>query len=183
MLNALLSNKHTQPLIACLVALYFFYAVVWLGPACELKGRLLDPIRPLICYWRLDRSWALFSPTIRNVNYHTCVTITFEDGTKVIWQLPRMDRLNMSDRLRWDKWRKLDVDSLPWDKYYKGLWPDFARYIGRKFYNPSDKPVSLELNLFFTDVAPPPKQPIESFPWHNKHSTVFIYRYAPEDFQ
>src|SRR6516164_7758405 len=135
-MNALLGNKATQPLIACLVALYFFYAVVWLCPACEFKRRLLAPVNHLFFYWRLDRSWALFSPTIRTINYHTGVTVTFEDGTKVIWELPRMDRLNMWERLRWDKWRKLDVDSLPWDIFYKDFWPDFARYVGRKYYNP-----------------------------------------------
>ncbi|HEY9786731.1 MAG TPA: hypothetical protein V6D17_15115, partial [Candidatus Obscuribacterales bacterium] len=65
-----------------------------------------------------------------------------------------MDQLNCFDKWRLEKYRKWGIDSLPWTPY-KAYWPDFARYVGRQYYNANNKPVSLVLNLHWVEIPRP----------------------------
>ena len=99
-----------------------------------------------------------------------------------------MSRLNYFERFRDEKFRKLCVDSLPWPDY-KEFWPDFAKYMGRKFYNKANKPVSLSLQLFWIDIPKPDSRkdgsivPVSALPEHTNINTVLFYRYSGADLQ
>ena len=97
----------------------------------------------------------------------------------MIWEPPRMSQLTMVQRFRDEKWRKLTVDSLPWP-HFQQFSPDFARYLGRKYYNPANKPVALSLNLWWVNTPPGISQ--IALPLHTNHTWVFEYRFSPEDF-
>jgi hypothetical protein len=102
----------------------------------------------------------------------------------MIWQLPRMDKLNLIDRFRYEKFRKWDVDSLPWPDY-KNFWPDFARYSGRLYYCPENKPVQLTLHIFWNDIPRPSDKLTDrsDLPQHTKLQTQFTYFYTDKDFE
>lgn len=168
--------------LSSLICLYLFIQIAWLCPDSKPRSAIIEPVKLFWHFWGLDQSWKLFSPEIKNINFHTVAIITFADGMKLNWELPRMKRLNYLERFRDEKYRKWCVDSLPWPDY-KEFWPDFARYAGRKFYRPDNKPVSLSLVLFWIEIPSPEGKivPVANLPEHTKMNTVFYYRYKPED--
>jgi hypothetical protein len=172
-------------IISIFICLYLFYSVTWVSPDCGLKARILEPVRIFWNFWRLDQNWNLYSPVIRDINFHLSAIITFEDGTKMIWQLPTMGRYSLIDRYRMERFRKWGNDVLPWKDKYKEFWPDFARYVGRLFYRPNNKPTKISLHLFRCEL-PPPKEPIPDrfeLPKHWRFETKFTYLYTAKDFQ
>jgi len=183
---ALGPNKILEPLLSVLIAVYLFFTIGWLSPESETRTRILEPVRQFWLFWGLDQNWRLFSPVIKDINFHTMAVLTFEDGYRLSWELPRSKRLDYFERFRDEKYRKWCVDSLPWPAY-KEFWPDFARYAGRKFYTQSNKPVSLSLQLYWIEIPKPVVDakgailPVSALPEHTKMSTVFYYRYKPED--
>ena len=179
----LLAKRKWHIIMSIPIAVYFFCTLVFLSPKTEWRDRLVDRITPFWNYWRLDQNWALFSPVIRDINYHSSAIITFQDGTKTIWDLPRMNKLYMETEYRDEKWRKWSGDSVPWPSY-KEYWPDLARYIGRKFYNPTNKPVAIVLGLYWVNIPPPAvNQPQGELPYHSFYNRVFSYRYTAEEFK
>jgi len=165
------------------ITVYLFFTVTWLSPESPTRTRILEPIKQFWLFWGLDQNWRLFSPVIKDINFHTMAVMTFEDGYRMSWELPRMKRLNFVERFRDEKYRKWCVDSLPWPDY-KEFWPDFARYAGRKFYNKDNKPVSISLQLFWIEIPKPDDKsfvPVASLPEHTKMNTVLYYRYRSED--
>lgn len=169
-------------LLSSTIALYLGVQIAWLMPESLARTAVISPIKQLWQFWGLDQNWRLFSPEIKNINFHTVAVITYADGMKLNWELPRMKRLNYWERFRDEKYRKWCVDSLPWPDY-KEFWPDFARYAGRKFYKADNKPVSLSLVLYWIDIPKPTDKivPVAALPEHTKMNTVFYYRYKPED--
>ena len=61
----------------------------------------------------LDQNWRLFSPHLSELNMHMTNVLTFEDGTKMAWDFPRMERLSQFGRFKDEKFRKWAVDCLP----------------------------------------------------------------------
>ncbi len=85
----LFDNRVVQAVLAVLTALYFFLVIASLSPKTEWSKRVNDSVEDVWNYLRLDQNWALFSPEIRAINYHTTAVVTFTDGTRMIWELPR----------------------------------------------------------------------------------------------
>ena len=131
----------------------------------------------------MDQNWRLFSPHLSEHNMHMTDVLTFEDGTKMAWDFPRMERLSQFNRFKDEKFRKWAVDCLPTDKY-KEFYPDVARFLGRKFYNPENKPVALAMSMWWADIPPPSanKGP-DDLPPQSKYCPRFEYRYVPGDFE
>ncbi len=185
-INHKLSNKTSgrELFISLFICTYLFYLIAWLSPENETRKRIIEPINTAWLFFGLDQNWRLFSPEIKDINFHTLAILTFEDGSKKIWELPRMKRLDFWQRFKDEKFRKWSIDSLPWPDY-KEFHPDFAVYVGKKFYNPSNKPVSLSLQLFWTDIPDPEKHftKVENLPEHTRMNNVFFYRFKEGDLQ
>ena len=190
---ALSQNKISEVCLSILTVTYLFFTITWLSPESEPRTRIIAPIKQFWLFWGLEQNWRLFSPVIKDINFHTVAVLTFEDGMRLNWELPRMKRLDYVARFRDEKYRKWCVDSLPWPDY-KEFWPDFAKYIGRKFYTKTDRPVSLSLLLYWVPIPPPGKvgaapassettafTPASALPEHSRLSTVFYYQYKPGD--
>lgn len=178
----LLRNKRWQTVVSLLTIGYFVYVIAWLTPESEPRSRIIKPMEFFWNYWRLDQNWRLFSPEIRGISYHTSCRLTFEDGTNANYELPQNLRLSMAERFRTEKWRKWGIDSLPWPDY-KQFWPDFARFVGRRFYREDNKPVSMSFYLHWADMYPPADRSRSDLEYHYKISPIFMYRYTPEDFR
>jgi hypothetical protein len=170
--------------LSCVIAFYLYQAIASISPDSSLKEAITDPVKNYWNFVGLTQNWALFSPIIRNINYHAATTITFENGEILLWQLPRMDRLDLYQRFRLEKFRKWDVDSLPWPDY-KSFWPDFARCAGRLYYSPTNKPKQCSLFYEYTEIPPASDHLTDRYelPVHNKPVTVFTYFFKPEDFK
>lgn len=170
--------------ISAFLFVFLFYTVAWLCPDTPLRKVIIEPVKPFMLFWGLDQNWRLFSPVIRNINFHSEAILTMADGSRLIVELPRMEKLDMLERFRLEKYRKWSSDSLPWPDY-KEFLPDFARYIGRKHYDEANKPVSLSLNTYWIDTPALPKngeiEPLSKLPRHTKMMHVFFYEYESGD--
>ncbi len=171
-----------EVLLSVCLAGYLSLTIISLMPASEGKSRVLDLVGLWWNYWGLDQNWALFSPVIRSINYHTTAVLTFLDGTKLVWQVPRMDKLTLLDRFRYEKFRKWGVDSLPWPDY-KSFWTDTAKFVGRKFYRQENMPVCFSLQLHWIEIPKPETNFVDrnALPEHTKTNTIFSYRYLKGD--
>ncbi|HIA50827.1 MAG TPA: hypothetical protein EYN91_01885 [Candidatus Melainabacteria bacterium] len=176
--------KASEIIISLLIAVYFAFVFIWFLPESVFKSKVFSPMYTPWLYWGLNQSWSLFSPNIRQMNYYPSAIITFEDGSKALWEPPLMDKLTLVERFKREKFRKWSIDSLPWSRF-KDYWPDFARYVGRKYYNPLNKPVSLSLNLRWIEIPSPSQKFFRQaeLPPRTKFNTTFCYKYKPEDFK
>ena len=183
-LNQISAKRMGEIFLTFVSIVYICGALLWLAPDCELKNTLLKPIRVGWLFCGLKQRWALFAPVVRQFNFHTNVTLAFADGSVMNWEVPRMDRLNLFDRFRLEKFRKFGIDHLPWPEY-KECWPDFARYVGRLYYTPTDKPETLSLHLYWVNIPEPGTKGSEraNLPEHTQFHTVFTYKYSDRDFQ
>ncbi len=178
-------RPYKQVFLSLITIVYVLITAFWLAPDTELKKRIVEPVRPFWLFWHLDQSWALFSPVIRHINYHTVGLVTLKDGSKMIWELPRMDKLDVVRRFQHEKFRKWGIDSLPWPDH-KEFWPYLARYVGKRVYNKENPPVQFSLLLYWTNIPPPtPEQFVlkDKLPKHSTPNHVFTYRYTEEDFR
>ena len=176
--------KPFEVIVSVLTSVYLFYVLLWFTPDSVVKSNLFAPIYTSWLFFGLNQSWSLFSPNIRQLNYYPSAIITFEDGSKTLWEPPLMDRLSLIERFQREKFRKWSIDSLPWSRF-KDYWVDFAKYVGRQYYNEANKPVSISLNLRWI-VLPSPSEKFynqSELPHCTKFSTSFCYRYSKEDFQ
>lgn len=154
------------------------------APSAVLKQAIVNPIKTFWLFWGLEQNWALFSPIIKDINYHTVGIVTRQDGSNEIWEAPRMDKLDLLERFRQEKYRKWSIDSLPWPDH-KEFWPYIARYVGRQKYRADNPPAKFTLLLFWTKIPPP----LTSFtsrgqlPPHTSCNNVFTYEYSAEDFR
>lgn len=174
----------SEVLISVFVCLYFLTVLVWLTPESVFKSRYFSQLYNPWLFFGLSQSWALFSPNIREINYYPSAIITFQDGSKTLWEPPLMDKLTLIERFQKEKFRKWSIDSLPWPRF-DNYREDFARYVGRQVYNPANKPVSIALNLRWIEI-PKPIEPLlgqGDLPPKTKFNTTFCYLYKGEDFQ
>jgi len=172
--------------IAASVALILHFGAAMLGLlpySCEIRKRFYEPIREYRNYLNLGQDWDMFVSPLPNVNCHLACLFTFEDGTKMIWQPPRVDKRDLKDRNKVEKWRKFALEqSLCVDN--RDYWPDLARWFGRKFYIAADKPYSMSYQRWWAKIPPPcePCAPRERLPKHTDVNTVFVYKYGAGDF-
>lgn len=185
-MDAKTDNKTTifEITVSLAASIYFFFVLLWFTPDSVLRRNLFAPIYKIWMFCGLNQSWSLFSPTIRQLNYYPSAIITFEDGSKTLWEPPLMDRLSLIERFQREKFRKWSIDSLPWPRF-KDFWVDFARFVGRQYYNPVNKPVAVSLNLRWIEIPNPSEKFYRQneLPPCTKFNTSFCYLFTKEDFQ
>lgn len=181
----LLTQRKWQIIVSIPTFLYFFILLTYmLAPDVEWRSRVTSSVDFWWYFWRQDQNWNLFSPVIRNLNHHEAAIITLQDGTKTIYEMPRNTKFGLNTKMRDEWWRKWSSDSLAFVSY-RQLRPDLAKYIGRRFNNPTDPPQTFSLT-FYTYNFPPPTEKIYSqtnLPPHSSYSPVCDYEYKPEDFK
>lgn len=168
------------------VAIFSYLAItfLYLSPDTNARTILLKPIRDFWLFCGFEQSWALFAPTVRDLNFYPTAVITFQDGTKAVWEPVRMDTLNTIEQIRYEKYRKWSIDTLIW-KTFANYWPDTARYVGSLYYDPNNKPVTFALNLHWAHMQPP-VEPLVShrlLPQRDGFSNMFCYKYTDDDFK
>lgn len=177
------ASASLQLVLSAVSLFYFIYNAAITIPASPLFDSSRDPLRTLWQFWGLEQNWKLFSPEIRKINYHTVGIVTYKNGFKEIWEVPRLNKLDLGERISKDKFRKWGIDSLPWSTH-KGYWPDLARFIGRSRFTADNPPAQFSLILLWTDGNPPEAlNSRDQMPIHSKPSHVFTYNYGKDDFQ
>jgi hypothetical protein len=163
---------------------YFCGTAILLSPDSTWKSALSKTVQPVWDFCGLRQRWSMFSPRLRKKNLHTVAVVTFEDGTLMLWEAPRMERLRRWDGFRLERFRKWSADYLPWDQY-KERWPDLARSIGRLNYNAQNKPNFFALHSYSIEIPETETRELSrsNLPVHTKYDTIFTYKYSDKDFQ
>ena len=113
-------------------------------------------VRLFVPYARLTRvmqRWALFSPEPRRYVHSYFFRIRFKNGMETKWQRPYPPRWGFFARHHSSHWQKFDTASNHMED--SQLWPDLAAWIGRKFANPENPPVEIQLIRHSADIPPP----------------------------
>ncbi len=167
--------------ISFFVFAYIAIILFWSGAKFIGLSKLQEKISPYVSLFGIDQSWALFSPTIRTINLHNLAIISFADGSLKLYEWPRMDKLNILEKIKKEKYRKMFNDCLPWSDY-RVLLPAPASLLARANFNQNNPPERLLLSYFWTNI-PAPKGWINKapLPEHNQLKNYFSYQVQPED--
>lgn len=171
-------------LLSAVSVLYVAFNVVWFLPESDLRSKLVQPIKMWWQFWGLNQQWSLFSYGMSRYNQHTVMTLTFADGTMMLWEPPRVERMDLWDSFRLHRFRKWDIEYLPSERY-KEYYADLARYIARLNYNPRNKPRIFEIHFYSVEIPPVDKVFVKraQIPEHTEYSTIFVYKYTDKDCQ
>ena len=171
-------------LVVCALLFFYFYSViVWISPEGPFKNALVYPVRPLIAATGIGQSWSVFSPEVRNTNYHETAVIYFQDGSEKLYEFPRMEKLDYLTRFRREKFRKMFCDCMPWPPYTQFM-PDFARYVARANTCPGNEPIMVTLVHNWRPMPPADPQHWvnrSDLPEHTIQTPLYVYYVQPED--
>ena len=155
------SPLHKVAIWAVLSA-YFLFVFIWDSPPGPLKTVLTPLIAPFIEATSIGQGWSVFSPDVREQNYHETALITFQDGLQKLYEFPRMQKLDHWERFRSEKFRKMFYDCMPWPDHQQFL-PDFAKFIVEANTWPGNSPHTVAF-LHHSCLTPQP----EKGPWINR---------------
>ena len=169
----------------------FFLVVVgaWLldEDYISFKYNITEYTKPAMATLGWVQHWSLFSPYVRDVNYHSTALIEFTDGTSKLYEFPRtnIDQKDLLSHFGGEKKRKLFGDNMPWPGYSQ-FFPSIARYIARSNYDAANPPKLV--TVFWHQVNTPPPDPKhwvfrDQLPQHIYQSVNFVYKVEPTDFQ
>lgn len=156
-------------------------------------GLYLSPPNPvrdaigtqLVTVWHtlgLGQGWSVFAPNLRRYNPHVTATVTFADGATLLYEFPRMEKMSLIEKFCKEKWRKFDVDNMPWSTA-SGYHEDVARYVARQVNNDvANPPVQVAITVHWAAVPDLPEfVSSEKFPEHDRAASVFVYRVRKKD--
>lgn len=173
-------NRFHKIIISVFICFYFYAVGLWLMAPSLIRDGMVQPIEPFILYTGLWQSYNIFSPDPRAVNLDLEALITFPDNSTLVWQYPRMERLGLFERAQKERFRKYGYDHLNQDSE-SILWPDFARYVARRFDKPNHRPVLVKLVRHWC-LIPSPKDGIHNLlPPHSNRYTFLTYPVSPSD--
>jgi len=170
--------------------LLFFFVVVgaWLlEDWVPFKGQLTQYTRWPMTSLGWTQYWGLFSPGIRNQNYHSTALIEFADGTCKLYEFPRTN-VDMNDYLSHfggEKKRKLFGDNFLWEGYEQFL-PSICRFVARANDDPTNPPrkITLSWQHAYTPLPDPQNWKFrDQMPYHTERIIKFVYRITPQDLQ
>lgn len=131
----------------------------------------------------LGQNWSLFSPNVRNCNVYNLVVVTYQSGMLKLYELPRMEKLNLLGKWQQEKLRKLFNDNFPYPKHVM-LRPPASRFLIRANGKPGDPPVRLAYFLISNPIPPPEGTATRADKKANLSTQIgnyFVYGACPED--
>jgi hypothetical protein len=163
--------------ITAFVVFNLFAIVSWCVPLeSPLIARCRDLSLPYLRWTGLFQKWDMFAPDPSKLNNYVGAVITYRDGTRSLWNFPRMENLGFFEKYLKERYRKYANDNLRLDSN-SALWPDAARYIARVNNQPSNPPITVGLVRYWSVVPPPGGE--GSAPWNQY--IFFRYNVAPGD--
>lgn len=180
--------SHNEKLGVSLFLLAFFVVVgAWLldEDYISFKPMLTHYTKWPMTSFGWTQYWGLFSPDVRQSNYHSTALIEFADGTNKLYEFPRtlIDQTDYSTHFGGEKRRKLFGDNFLWSGYAQ-FWPSIARYIARANNDPTNPPRVVTFTWHYADMpAPDPAQwkYRNQMPNHTQQIIKFCYKVTPED--
>ena len=136
-----------------------------------------SPVKTYLVYTGLWQYWDMFSPNPSNLDVWVDAEIEYSDGTRSIYQYPRMYLMSPQVKYFKERYRKFLERAHTEDN--SKLWPFFAARIAREARDKEHKtPVKLVLRRHFRTYQGP-NTLIPPFKTYN----YYTYTVKPEDLQ
>jgi hypothetical protein len=147
-----------------------------------MQQELVNTFRDYLGFFALYQDYSVFAPNPRSVNVHMEAVVTYADGSSRLWQYPRIERMNMWQRIIKERYRKFGDDNIAWTLNNKFL-QDLARYVARITSSGSHKAVMVSIVRYFAAIPPPPYGLNTSLPPQFERQTLTTYEVKPEDLE
>jgi hypothetical protein len=164
--------------IGAMLFTYFALVIIWINPNGPLPTVLMPTITPIIHTFGIGQSWSVFSPDVRESNYHETALICFDDGLLKLYEFPRMQKMNYLERFRSEKFRKLFYDCMPWPDF-KQFLPEFGKYVASANYCAANPPDFVALIHHSCRTPSPEVEPWikrSDLPEHTFQTTYYLYK-------
>jgi hypothetical protein len=121
-------------------------------PDSRLKSLLNSAVHTYLYGVGLDQSWTVFAPEPRRETIHVTATVTYEDGSKATWSVPKWDPvIGAYADYRWLKWAEYVI--LP--EQSVNLAQPAALYVAREKASSTRRPTRVELQNRWYALEPP----------------------------
>ncbi len=136
-----------------------------------------NAVRPYFLWSGLFQSWDMFAPVPKLANTYIEAVVVYQDGSRKIWTLPRMEQLGLRNRYFKERYRKY-ADNLP-RAGNEPLLANAARHIARLNSGPG-KPVSTVILIQkWSLIVPRADGSYVPEPW--EQNVLIGYGVRPED--
>lgn len=163
-----------------LFSTYIFIIGLMLFPHWPPRDLLIKPVQPFLGAFGLWQSWNVFSPEIRKENFHVTASITMKDGSVLLWEFPRPDRLSGIEKMRAQRFRKWVNDRVK-NNTFGNVLPDAARYVARLHRDDANPPIAIALFSHSAPIEPPKPDVDTAAPPHWQQRLLYTYKVKPED--
>lgn len=172
----------------CLSAFAVFYMLVvfsWLQDDGPIKEKMTPYTWPAMVFFEWVQHWSLFSPGVRDHNYHETAVITFDDGTNRMYEFPNMQKMDHWERFKHEKLRKMFLDNIIWTSMgWKWAQPPVCRYLAKCTADSKNQP--MHVTMIKNEVNTPPPDPknwinLTNLPQHIYKSVTIFYPVSPDD--
>lgn len=169
------------PAVLLFILFHTLALVVWISPPFPLHSSLFVPlIRPYVCYFGFWNQWLMFSHP-KTFNIYLTANVSFDDGRVVVWNFPRMEKLDVVSRALQARYRQWAHDYVN-EGEYTLVRSDACRFIARQVSDAkaSSRPVRVELIRHWTWIQPP-FDATKTVPEGQFDYSFFSYDVTPED--
>lgn len=124
------------------------------------KHVLSSPLKYYMLSTGFWQYWDMFAPNPSNWDGYADAEITFQDGSKRVWEYPRMAKLPIVEKYFKERYRKFLERGINQAMF----WPDFAQRVALLNYDdPANPPVSVKLRRNERIIQPPGKPQPKDF--------------------
>lgn len=164
---------YKKTIISVFILMNFMFMIKVHVPNTYFFQTVYKPINPILTFFSLHQSWAMFSPDPSRINSYVTAEVEFEDGDKGIYQFPKSSELPMWDRFVYGERFRVFSENLRQDKN-SFLWKDASKFALRNLKSEYFFKIPLRVNLYrHWDIIPEPKKEfrphLASVKKYNKH--------------
>lgn len=187
-------NSFSLFFINVFIVSYFSIAFLWLWATNLITIKhensqsrtIIHSLSAITSLIGLEQNWGLFSPNVRSDNNYGLVVIVLQNGFLKLFEMPRMEKLNVLEKAQREKFRKIFNDNFPYPSF-RHMRPAFSRFLAKVAYSKYNPPARMSYFLV-SDPIPPPEASTVKIPQKesNLHPAIinyFVYGVSPDDFQ
>jgi hypothetical protein len=166
--------------VSAFILIHLCILFLWNLPSSHMRSALIrGPVMKYMYATGVRQWWGMFTVGGSAINYHLEAEIFFQDGSKKVWILPRMDELSVLERTQ-------QMMHGTWKAYilsHKEAWQETANYIARLHNDdPANPPQRVDLMKHWAPTLPPaPYRPVQFQKEFPNKTVVFSMTIDPQD--
>lgn len=172
-------NHFSKVLISLFIVFNFFIMCrIHMPLNSRIFKSFYKPIDEYLSFFTLFQSWNMYSPNPLRTNAFLTAEVEFDDGTVDVYEFPRADRMDISEKYTHGERLRVMMESIRVDKN-KFLWKDAAKFALRKLKKDNFYKIPLKVHLYrhWSNVPDPQ---IDFRPHHfvtQNHNSYKFYTY------